>query len=108
MEWVEWVEWEAWVAWEVCLPLLYYSIIKFGQTRRQPANVQTRTMVWESDSACSTNVLGIRVLQVVGVFLSAMGIRQKKGRFGKAMAARALVTAFCRTLRRHGRDAEGS
>ena len=50
------------MAWEVCLPLLYYSIIKFGQTRRQPANVQTRTMVWESDSACSTNVLGIRVL----------------------------------------------
>ena len=53
--------------------------------------MQTRTMVWESDSACSTNVLGIRV---VGVFLSAMGIRQKKGRFGKAMAARALVTAL--------------
>ena len=24
--------------------------------------MQTRTMVWESDSACSTNVLGIRVL----------------------------------------------
>jgi hypothetical protein len=35
VEWEEWVEWEAWVAWEVCLPLLYYSIIKFGQTRRQ-------------------------------------------------------------------------
>ena len=31
---------------------------------------------------------------MIGVFLSAMGIRQKKGRFGKTMAARALVTAW--------------